>query len=159
MTRRREECLARGRNVAARWLLVFAVLVGVTAMHVLGHPHAGHTAGRTARHAARPAAGPAAVTAVAVAAGHPGPTAVAEHTATDPCRSQTVVPDGCLRLDPTSVCLAILTGSLPLLVPLLGRLTRDGLLALAASLASRVRSAGLAPTRALSLPELSVLRL
>ncbi len=147
----RQRRSAHGRSTAGRLLLLLAVLLGVAAMHVLGHPsqHAGHETPSTAAHGAV-----APLAAMAEPASVPS---AADACLTNGCHTTT--PDG-RGLDPTSVCLAVLAGSLLLLIPLLHRQGLGHVLALARNLIRRASPAtGLAPPRALSLPELSVLRL
>ncbi|MCX9192355.1 hypothetical protein C3Y87_13235 [Carbonactinospora thermoautotrophica] len=132
-----------GRSTAGRLLLLLAVLLGVAAMHVLGHPRTGHETRSAVTHG--------------VIA--PGEHASVPSTAEGCGTCHTTTPDG-HGFDPTSVCMAVLAGSLLLLIPLLRRWGSGQVFALAGNLIRRAPPAtGLAPPWALSLPELSVLRL
>lgn len=138
------------RRTAGQLLLLAAVLLGVAAMHALGHPaqHPGRETQAAVTHGV--AAGLAAV------GGHAGAPPTGEASGTG--GHQATTPDG-HGLDPALVCLAVLAGSVLLLLPLPRRRGLGRALALARRLAHRAPPvAGLAPPRVLSLPELSVLR-
>lgn len=143
----RRQGTGHAQRVLGRWFLPLLVAVAVLAMHGLGHPsgHAGHMAGMAAAappHTARmpapqvPASGPAMVGRDVTGTPAPG------------------------GLDPVAVCLAVLAGTLLLLLPLLrrsGRLPCPAQ-ALARGRAGRLQS-GRSPPRAPALCALQVLRL
>ena len=148
---RRQGSTTRAWRGLAGWFLPFILAVAVLAMHGLGHPsgHGGRTAGMPAAHGGTPRQAaqqiPALMPAVSV------PAMVRAEVTGVP------EPGG---LDPVAVCLAVLAGTLLLLLPLLSRRVSppQSIDAAAAGQAGRQPS-GRSPPRAPSLPALQVLRL
>ncbi|MEV6522363.1 hypothetical protein AB0M43_10510 [Longispora sp. NPDC051575] len=175
-----------GRLGGARVLLLALLVLGVLGMHTLGHPAEGHGAMPAAGHGAVKAAGHHAVghdphdaVTVAVDAGaEPGETvamaavgtgyAVAVATfgtghavavAGDAARAVAIVGLG-VGLDPMSVCLAILTALILLLVlAVTSRLARTADAATLVSPENAGSSRGPPKPRGLLLADLSVLRI
>jgi hypothetical protein len=132
----------------ARWLLIAGVVIGVVAMHLLGHP-----TGRT-----DPMPPMTGAQMSAASAGDPAHAAVP--TAEAPARPAAAEFPATGGMDPMKVCLAILTAALllPLLRRSVSQASRANRLTRLGTVGVEIFS-GLPPPRAPSLQDLSVLRL
>jgi Family of unknown function (DUF6153) len=148
----RQDSATGGQHLAARWFLPLILAVTVLAMHGLGHP-GGHGGGTTGMAGAR-----AAPVATPRHAGHLLATLPADARPTVSSLDVTGTAESG-GLDPGAICLAVLAGTLLLLLPLLRRAGLPGALQGVVRVRAGLRHPGRSPPSAPDLSTLQVLRL